>query len=155
MVGSQSKVIGQHEYTVTQLTATPAYTLLCKLMKIAGPAFGALAAGSGSGNMGEAVSIAIRELVARMDEAEVKAIVNQLIGTVLVKIGNTDTPLSRVFESHFRGGNLSEMFQVLGFALEVNYSDFFGGLERAKEKLGAFVAPPSKSPITSGGMHGA
>jgi hypothetical protein len=155
-LSTDTRTIGQNTYTVTQLAATPAYTLLTKLMKIIGPAFGALAGASEGKPVSEALKAALQELTSRLDEDEVKKIVNQLVATVIVHTDNgMNAPLPKVFESHFHGGNLSEFFQVLGFVLEVNYSDFFGGLESVKQKAASLVAGSvSKSPNTSGGMPG-
>lgn len=148
MIESTNKVIGGTEYTVRQLTATPAYTLLTKLTRIVGPAFGALSAGdSASSKISEAINV----LASKLDETEVTVIVKQLVGCVDID----GTPLSKTFEAHFHGGNLSEMFKLLGFVLEVNYADFFGGLESVKIKAAAFLAAqPSKSQTTSGGPPG-
>lgn len=150
MIGSETRTIGETDYTVRQMTATPAYTLLTKLTKIIGPAFGALSAGE---SVSAKVSAAVNVLASKLDETEVTAIIKQLISCVDLQ----GTPLSKTFEAHFHGGNLSEMFKLLGFVLEVNYADFFGGFESVKSKAAAFLAGPqaSKSQTTSGGPPGA
>ena len=156
MIGSETKTIGDSTYTVRQLTATPAVTLLTRLTKLIGPSFGALSAGE---NVGEKVSSAVNLLASRLDEAEVSDIIKKLIACVELETGGeSSVALSKVFESHFHGGNLSELFQLLGFVLEVNYSDFFAGFASVKKKAAALLADApqaSKSPTTSGGQPGA
>ncbi len=152
MIGSEDRTIGEHIYTVRQLSATPAYTLLNKLLKIVGPSFGALSDDGG-------LQKAVQELVSRMDEGEVTKIIKTMISCCEVNLpdGRGIMPLDKVFETHFHGGNLSEMFKLLLAVLEVNYADFFASMGNVKAKALAMLANGQalKSPSASGGPSGA
>lgn len=152
MIGSEDRTIGEHIYTVRQLSATPAYSLLNKLLKIVGPSFGALSDDGG-------LQKAVQELVTRMDEGEVTKIIKTMISCCEVQLpeGKGVMPLDKIFETHFHGGNLGEMFKLLLAVLEVNYADFFDLLANAKTKAAAMVASGQalKSQSVFGGLAGA
>lgn len=159
MIQAEQRTIGDYTYTVRQMPATAAYTMLTRLIKLAGPSVKGM---EGTNGKVDAIAGILGAFAANLDEAEVKKIVDELIKYVEVDLpdGKGVMPLggkAGVFETHFHGGRLSEMFKVLGAVLEVNYADFFGGMDDAKELLAGMLASvrPSKSPSTFGGQPGA
>lgn len=164
---SQDKTIGDSSYRVTQLPAGRARKLLVRLYKVLGPAFGKLLEGlddqaqklAGTGkapSLGDvemlSVSAAISTLALHLREEDLEYVVDQVLGSNSVEMSNGEGKWVRLTKEtsdlHF-AGRLDEMFRVLGFALEVNYSSFFsgpGGLGPIIEKFKTPMPSPSPSP---------
>jgi hypothetical protein len=158
MIGTEShtRQIGDYTYTALQMAATPAISLLTKLMKLGGPALKSVGEAD---DKWQAIALALGGLLERLDEKEVQDIIARLAASCLVELdpNKGPVPLKNVFESHFKGGNLKDMFAVLLFVLEVNYADFFGGsgIEGVRAMLAQALAGAPKSPNTYGGQPGA
>jgi hypothetical protein len=134
---SQEKVIGEFAYTVQQLPATRSLKLLHRLGKVAGMGLTQLAS-SGFEEITKAdagpVIAAVAAILRDTEPDETVGIIKELLVSsyAVGRDGKVDlgTP---AFDNHFQG-HLGDLFQVVAFALEVNYADFFGGLFA---KLGA------------------
>lgn len=126
---TSTKHIGSHEYAYHPLSATPAYKLLLKLVKILGPSFAALAGGK------EGFAGAAQALSAALDEKSADEIIKQLVQQSEVD----GTPLKGAFEIHF-AQDMSGLFKFLGFALEAQFGDFLGAMLNAKKALGGATA---------------
>jgi hypothetical protein len=142
---SQSKEIDEHNYLVRPLGAFPAQRLLVRIGKIVAPMAGGFKGLDSEMDLGPAIS--------RFFEAatpdEVEGIIKELAKNTEVD----GKALSPVFDIHFRGKLLS-MYKWAAFALEVNYSDFFGGLGGLASVVEMAKASLSKRPSTSSGPVG-
>ena len=116
------KHIGSHEYAYNPLSATPAYKLLLKLVKILGPAFAGLTGGK------EGFSGAARALSESLDEKSADEIIKQLVQQSFLD----GVPLKTVFEVHF-AQSMGELFKFLAFALEAQFGDFLGAMLTARK----------------------
>jgi len=150
---TESKRFGSHVYTVTQLNAVTGRKALLRLMKIVGPAFEAgLRGGDASGYVAVANAL---------PESELEYFCDLLAAQTTVRGGEyaeeSAPQLDKVFAMHF-ADDYFEMFQWLGFALEVNFASFFRGLVRkmledatkAKEKATASTSPNTSTPGSGG-----
>lgn len=151
MLESKTKQIGDHVYLVRQLPATQAHKLLLRIGKVLGPALGGGLESVQSFELDAAKGIgkAISELFERATPDEVDAIVKAFADYSEVD----GKPLKTMFDLHF-AGKLSDMYRWLAFALEANYSDFFGVFKQAGGAL-AQAAARFQSPSTSSGQPGA
>lgn len=118
---SQDREIGGATWTVTQFPATEGLAILTRLLKLAGPALGAVARGEGAKPL--EVGTFVSGLVDQLDEVETVTLVKRLLRETR-KDGREVLP---VFDVEFMG-NYFTLLTVLGFVLEVNYGDFFGAL---------------------------
>lgn len=170
MLETSSKEIGSRGFTyhVTQLPSKKARNTLVRLVRIFGPVLGRLVEGY-QGTKGKkataaavldavdgaSVSSALSELAARLTEAELDHACT--VFGEYTEISSDEDPESRkklttqAQELHF-AGNTAELFEWLGFALEVNFSDFFKGSQIGAE-LGAALtgraSPKASSPSES------
>lgn len=136
-----------------------AQALITKLVRLVGPTARGVIGASGQVDTIAGLLAAFAE---QLNEAEVTKLVNEIMGFVEVYLPDDKgvMPLSKIFDMHFHGGNLSEMYKVIGAFLEVNYSDFFGGEASAGELKDLAVtwlknARASHPQSTSGGKPGA
>lgn len=142
---SKSKEIDEHTYTVSPLGAFPAQRLLVRIGKIIAPLAGGFKGLDQEMDLGPAIGRLFE--VATPDEIE-------FIIKELAKNSQVDGKLlSTVFDIHFRG-KLLTMYKWAAFALEVNYSDFFGGLGGLANVVELAKASLSKRQITSSGPSG-
>ena len=123
---TQQQVINGRTYSVTQLPAMRALRLLARLGKVVGPA---LASG-----MEANVSAAAGLLFERLDEAEMEYLVKQLLQGVVVAEDGKQRDMLVGFDVAYGGAMLVEVFEVLRFALEVQFGPTFAVL---LAKLGA------------------
>lgn len=119
---SQERAIGEAVWTVSQFPATEGLAILTRLLKLVGPAMGAISRGEG-GNVEVGTFIAL--LIERLDEAETIALVKRLLKDTR-KDGREVLPM---FDLEFMG-NYHTLLAVLGFVLEVNYGDFFAAMNQ-------------------------
>jgi hypothetical protein len=149
---SKEKQIGEHTYLARQLPATKAHKLLIRIGKILGPAIGGGldgVKGSFKDDAAGAIGRAVSGLFERATPDEVDAILKEF-----VEYSEVDgKPLKSCFDLHF-AGKLADMYLWFAFALEVNYSDFFGGFKQASAALVAAVTDRLKPPSTSSGQPG-
>lgn len=142
----KQKTIGGRLYLVGMLPAFQGLDLLEQLSVIAGPALGALAKNGASGKV-DFESGAIR-LFSALGGGKLRTITAALLASTCVEMAPGKEPrVLDVFDVLY-AGNLSEVFKVMAFALEVNFADFFGA---AKEVFAEFLAAKeseSSSPTT-------
>lgn len=120
---TQDREIGGAVWTVTQFPASEGLAILTRLMKLTGPALGAVTRGSGAGAI--EVGTFVARIVEQLDEVETVSLIKRLLKDTR-KDGREILP---VFDIEFMG-NYYTLMQVLGFVLEVNYGDFFAGVSQ-------------------------
>ncbi len=125
MIEPSIKTIGDNSYLFRPLTATPAYKLLVKLVKMIGPSFATLAAGEG-----DKFSLAANVLAQNLDERTTEDIIKQLVQQSEVN----GQALKLVFEMHFQT-KIGELFQFIAFALEAQFGDFIGAVLSAQKSV--------------------
>jgi hypothetical protein len=128
MIEAKTKQISGSTYTVTQMAARRALRMQAKLMKLLGPSAGVILsqADKSAKEADQCLPQAITLLVSQLDEKTFDLLVMELLEGV--RKDNIElTP--QVVDLEF-AGNLNELFLLLQFVLEVNYSDFFqaGGI---------------------------
>lgn len=146
MLETREKVIGAHTYHVRQLGGAEARKLLVRLTKALGPVLGSLLEDMGgvSGNRAtnlvrlqdldvKAVSKALNQLAAQLTETDLEYLVGVLgMATMAEDSEGKALQLTKErMELHFSGGRMGEMFKWLGFALEVQFADFFSAFAPA------------------------
>ena len=137
--------LGEHTYTVQQLPARPALKLFNKLARVATPALGKLMSG-GATKISELdtanLGAALEALFERLTPEQQDQMTEELLQAALVD----GAPLWPQFNVHFQG-RIAEVFQLLRFALKVNFGDFFKGLLAAAGSLSP--KKPAEKPSTS------
>lgn len=136
MIESKSKVINGRNYTVPQLPTFEALDTFEALSKVLGPGLAALSSAGMEGNL-EPVAAA---LFGRLGGGELRKLATMLLKGVTVSLPAKNGEMAemqvlQIAATHF-AGNLFEMFQVLAFAAEVNFADFFDGLRGLLAKRG-------------------
>jgi hypothetical protein len=110
----KSKTINNINFTVTQLGFDDGIELLTTLGHILGPVLGK--ANAGVEGLGQ--------LIARIDAAQLKSIIQKLAKTTRIEREPNKWP---ILEPEVDlSGNYELTFKWLGFALEANYGDFLG-----------------------------
>lgn len=120
---SQEREIDGAVYMVTQFPATEGLAILTRLLKLAGPALGAVATGQPGAGRALEVGLFVARLVEKLDEAETVGLVKRLLKDTR-RDGREVMPS---FDTEFMG-NYMTLLRVLGFVLEANYGDFFGAV---------------------------
>lgn len=142
--------IDGHTYTVFKLDPLVASDLLVDLGGILGPtiaslgldavakdtkaALSAALAGTGDSDnplldkVGPGLERAVLAFFQRYSKAQQRELINTLMRVTHIGTGEKSAPLERVFSAHFRG-RIGPMYQWLGFALQVQYKDFFSSLK--------------------------
>jgi hypothetical protein len=139
---NQEREIGGAVWAVTQFPAGEGLGLLTRLLKLLGPALGALAKGGGTAEDGaggreEALTgLIVSGLLQQLDEKETVALVKRLLADTR-KDGVEILP---IFDTEFMG-DYANLFRVLGFVLEVNYGGFFSGIGRGARKEAPAPSP--------------
>lgn len=147
-VRTESKEIGGKVYSVCQFPATEGLKLWTKLMNIASPAIAGIIssvdmskgildsdANIDSGSLGEA----IKETLCELNESNVEFIKQLLSST---KVDGKEI----VFDIDF-SGDYGNLFKVVWFVIQTNYSSFFGesGLAILAEKIRTANQPLSET----------
>lgn len=135
MVGpkQEERTIGDTTYRVTQLTAKPARRLFARIVQLLGPGIGSMMEGqplSMQALLGADMGVGIKEITKALDPEEQEHVIDVLCENKTIARRDGDKwPImnKEAFDLHFTG-RLVDMYKVIGFALEVNYSDFLGGL---------------------------
>ena len=134
---SQKSKIDGHEYEVFMLPPKVARRLLVEMSKVVGPALGGIMS-SGAG-----LAKLMEMSVEGVDWAAVISGLTDRLSAdmldehmeVLAKSTHVDgKELAPIFDHHFRGA-LGGMFKWYGFALKVNYGNFFSALESVSAPL--------------------
>ena len=153
-IETQEKVIGNHTFRVTQLPASKARKLLTRLFKVAGPSMAKAVEGLGTilekklkqpsakgKKEGEGITINLADLdLSKLSDAVALLAKNvfeedfEYVVAVLLegdRISYSEEGKWPVLDLQASdavfAGKLDQMFMLIGFALEVNFSGFFGG----------------------------
>jgi hypothetical protein len=146
---TEKKTIGELTYTTTQLPAMKALALSTRLGRAIGPALAEAAGLSGDASVSK-LGPAVTALFSRLDGAEAQALTRDILAATSVEMDGKVIPLGdAAMVDHVFTGKLQDLFAVIRFSLEVNFSDFFAALASAgadalaaKAKL---EAPESKA----------
>lgn len=158
---TKNRIIGNHKYEVRQLGTSEAEELLVRLVRVLGPVLGALLEDVGGGIKSPkgikslldmdvtTVSKALHELGMRLTVEDLRHL-RTVFGNASVchQPDGKALPMKLEYQELHWCGRISDMFKWLGFCLEVNYSDFFGGAGLISKAVGAVaeVKPSSPSP---------
>lgn len=137
---TENRKIGDRYYVVTQMPPSRAIPLQIQLGTLIAPVLPSLAGMASDGKeqvLVQAVSIAAEQVAKNMSPKEFYDLAVELIqdsgyvlsGDTLAEVGPV------IFEQEFMGDDLSNLYPVLAFILEVNYAKFFTALSGAKEVL--------------------
>jgi hypothetical protein len=141
----QDKTVDGCVYTVRPLSGMRAVTFLPFLNKLLGPALAALA---GSLTTTDKFQAALAALGDRLDGKEMEVVTRTLLSgcTFQPQDGSPGGELLPLFDLHMQG-RPEVVFQLLVFALEVNYSGFFPMLGDLVARARAAGLPsPTKMP---------
>ncbi len=138
MLKTQSKTISGLEITVTQFPAIPAFALAHKLVSLLGSVWGKVPDGSGIAGIGAAIC-------ASRDPDEMIALLKEVLACSTATCDGKQIPLNSAegINAAF-AGNMPAMLGAAQFAIEVNFSDFFGGALAGLSQA-ASAANPSRS----------
>lgn len=124
---SDRKEIEGLHFEVTQLGFAKSRQVFVRLSKALGPALAAFLDGKQS-----LASVDLRgalvDLLDRLSEADLVAVSDALMTDAKVSRDGTKWPFLKDQAEEIFAGRMLTYFQWLAFALEVNYSDFFGAL---------------------------
>lgn len=128
MIESKSKVIGGKNYTVPQLPTFEALDTFEALSKVLGPGIAALSSAGLEGNL-EPVAVAV---FSRLGGGELRKLAMMLLKGVTVSLPAKNGEMAemqvlQILATQY-AGKLFELFQVIAFAAEVNFADFFDGV---------------------------
>lgn len=142
---TETRLLGGHEYTVTQLGALAGREALRRLLKISTTAFSragdAWVRGGPEAN-GAAIFQGIMGLVQELEEKDLSYFCDVFGPFSTVRIAEKNPKVKDVFDAHF-AGNYYELSLWLAFCVEVNFSGSFLG---ALEKLNARAPSPVPTP---------
>lgn len=124
---TQTRQIGEHTYSVSQLPARRALEMFGRLGKSLGPAlFEAIARGgqvdpdADAMDLVAALAPALGSVFSRLPPGELTALADELLEPATCD----GAPIKPQFDLLFQGQILA-LLRVLAFAVEVNYADFF------------------------------
>lgn len=160
---NEEREIGGRRVLVAQLPASRALKLLRRLGHVLGPAL-AKAAGASKGTLSIAaldvgsLSDAITVLFDRLTEPELDHLMRELLSTAQVMVDGKWVQLSagsgpQPYDVTF-AGDLAGLFATLGFAIEVNFGDFFAVARGALQAHRAGSPSAGSSTSTSAGPSG-
>ncbi len=126
MIETLEKVIGESNYMVTQMPAMRAVRMQARLLKLLGPSFAAMVAAGDKENPDSCLPLAVQLLADKLDEKTFESLVLEL----LQGVRKDGQELNRSKIDLDFAGHLNDLYLVLQFVLEVNFSDFFqeGGI---------------------------
>ncbi|KKN75988.1 hypothetical protein LCGC14_0375450 [marine sediment metagenome] len=153
-IETKETVIGNHTFKVSQLPASKARKLLVRLFKVAGPSLGKVLeslkgkngkTGLNDLNLGK-ISEGLALLANNVFEDDFEYVVNALLEgeRIIYHVDGKWPVLSLETSDILFAGKLDQMFKLIAFALEVNFSSFFagsGGLTNAIKRAGEAVTP--------------
>ena len=131
-----SKIIGEHEYFVRQLPAKDALTLQFKLVQILGGALASLGVqlkeNPSDAEIVKMIGAMLQQVTIGKDpEALMKLLVEIVCGATCdgkrITPGGSNSDKTYSFNDLFNG-DLSSIFEVAVFVIQVNYADFLKGL---------------------------
>lgn len=122
-IEQRQKEIKGTTYVCTQMPSFRALDVFESLATIAGPALGAVLGGAGLETDTQAVAVA---LFSRLGGGKLRALAKDLLESVEVVTEGKKRPMLTGFDAEY-GGRIFEVLQVMAFAAEVNFGDFFDG----------------------------
>ncbi len=136
MLKTETRLIGEYEYEVTQLDAVRARRVFLKLSQLVAPVFAEVAAaratsdGKDEGQTQAAFITAIAKLSNSMTPEDLDFFCDQFASSTCVVMsddgGKRRAPkLTEIQKLHFIGERFTDQFAWLAFCLEVNFSSFF------------------------------
>lgn len=152
MIATQERTIDGMKFTVTQLPAMKGLRTLNRIGRVLGPAFAKVAGASGSGNVTDMdlskLGDAVEALFERLTDDELEQLTRELLAQA-----TCDGKLLMPQFDLILAGKVDVILQLLRFAFEVNYGNFFAGLAGM---VAAGQAKPSPSPtmLTTPGPAG-
>jgi hypothetical protein len=136
-----AKTIGDNVYKTTPFSAFEALKLKTKILKLISPAIGRILGSiQGKGKNvfdskldGEQIALALQNFFSELTEEQYEEILRKVLQNTQSeitiegkkKIFPLNDPNSAGFDLTFKG-HLLDVYKVIVFVLEVNYSDFFG-----------------------------
>lgn len=149
---SETKRIGDSEYTVRMLKVDTAIDILIDLIGMLGePIAELMIAGDGSAlgtgleqegledtEANRGVAILLKVLVGKLHKDKIRHIIKELVAVSDVN----NVPLSKEYEAHFRG-EIFLLAKWLWFALQTQYRDFSGAFEAI---VGSATRRPGQDP---------
>lgn len=131
-LASETREVKGDVYTVTQFKATKALRVLTELGRLVGPSVGLLVDDSEGVSFEDPdlISKAVAALAERADADTVEKLVRTLSESTQVQVGGQGAllQLPAIFDTHFAGSDLPNLFAWLKFALEVHFGGFFDSL---------------------------
>jgi hypothetical protein len=140
---TEFKEIDGVKYSCDMMPATKAQATLIRLVETLGrPVVVALAKGASGGNFGDAelddlAQVGTSILFERLTPENADRIIKDAFHGVRAE-GVGEVAQDKIFDGHFKG-RLMHMYRVFGWAVEVNYRDFFDAA-RGNRLLGSLRA---------------
>lgn len=136
---TETKQIGDNEFSVTQWPAEKALLMKFKLAKVFGASLSSLldsvdmkSSSIEDSKLGASVSSAINAMFMNSSPEEASALIKEcIVGTAL---GDTRITANS-FNEIFSGDSMGDMYKVFFFVLQVNYANLFKG-----QKVGDLLA---------------
>lgn len=121
----QERTLDGHTYTAHYLDPDTALEMACELEHLILPALGQLATVAvDPDRISDAITQAVAKLVAATEPPRVQKLVRTMMSVVTCQgVGSLKT----AYQAHFIG-KFWTLIQVVAFAVEVNFLDFFDGL---------------------------
>ena len=121
MIEVKEKTINGSKYTTTQFPAMRALRLQTKLIKLLGPSLACVFSSYDQKNPDKNLAEAIKMLADVLDEDTFEKLVLEILQ--MTRKSGFELKKENI-DSEF-AGNLNELFKVIQFVLEANFSDFF------------------------------
>lgn len=167
---TESRLLGNHRYSVTTCPASEGRRILVKLLKLLGPTLAPILSGVdtkglraratiGTGETGEPVGWSVLDMEGKTLAEALQEFSSRLSSELVEDLAATFGACSEVHlggeralqltletqEEHF-SGNYSEFTKWIAFALEVNFKDFLGVLPLSRK---AKAADPNAADLAS------
>lgn len=136
---SERRTIGDTVYTISPLATKPALRVLCRILRIAAPAFGDVASlRSAAAAATAALGSFLSGIAGELDDAVLIEVCAAFAEVTEAKPEESKGYALRAgqWEEHFRG-RLFDLFQWVAFAAEVTYGPLLKGLQAKAEEPAA------------------
>jgi hypothetical protein len=150
----KTKKIGEHNYTVHMIDPLDAVDITVELSNAVAPSVESLASVVKKTGIDKildekvensaAIGAAIGAFLKQLERSKVRELISILAPVTVVE---GKGKLDQIFSEHFRG-KPGAIYQWLGFAMQVNFADFFDWLRGAIAGAGLLGGDPSSSQNT-------
>lgn len=140
MIQTKNKTIAGRDIMVTQYPGRKSIEIKAKLFKLLGSSLVRLFSGTEAFDL-SSLSSAIDIFIDKLNPKEFTAFVLELLQSTRID-GKEIT--DSVFDTEF-AGEMSLMYKILGYTLEVNYGNFFGEAGIGKILTKMKTPPPAKT----------